>query len=78
MPIIPGSVRILVEAVETPAVALVALGLVLVVGRSLGDVLGLRHWGIPEALLAGVLGLLVAPAGLVPLLSQPVIDIWNG
>ncbi len=77
MPIIPGSVRILVEAVETPAVALVALGLVLVVGRSLGDVLGLRHWGIPEALLAGVLGLLVAPAGLVPLLSQPVIDIWN-
>jgi ESS family glutamate:Na+ symporter len=77
MPYLPVSIRILVEAVETPAVALVALGLVLVVGRRLGHVLGLRHWGIPEALLAGVLGLLVAPAGLVPLLSQPVIEIWE-
>ncbi|MCX5933157.1 MAG: sodium:solute symporter, partial [Cyanobacteria bacterium] len=77
MPYVPASIRILVEAVETPAVALVALGLVLVVGRWLGHVLGLRHWGIPEALLAGVLGLLVAPAGLVPLLSQPVIEIWE-
>ncbi len=77
MPFIPVSVSILVEAVETPAVALVALGLVLVVGRSLGHVLGLRHWGIPEALLAGVLGLLVAPAGFLPLISQPVIDVWD-
>lgn len=43
----------------------------------LGGILGLKQWGIPEALLAGSLGLLLAPAGLLPLLGEPVMAIWD-
>jgi ESS family glutamate:Na+ symporter len=52
-------------------VALLALGTVL--ARSLG----VHQWGIPEALIGGGLGLLIAPAGLLPLIPQAVIDLWN-
>jgi hypothetical protein len=37
--------------------ALTCLSLILAVGRALGARLQLRLWGIPEALLAGLLGL---------------------
>jgi ESS family glutamate:Na+ symporter len=57
------------------ALVLVAL---LLVGRIGGCWLGLRAWGIPDALLAGALGLLLGPAGPRPLLPEAVISIWNG
>jgi ESS family glutamate:Na+ symporter len=50
----------------------------LLVGRIGGWWLGLRAWGIPDALLAGALGLLLGPAGPRPLLPEAVISVWNG
>ena len=50
------------------ALAMAALGLILALGRRIGTALQLRLWGIPEALVAGLLGLLLAPAGPLPLL----------
>ncbi len=52
------------------------LPLLLGVGVSVGQALGMRRWGLPEALLAGGFGLLIAPAGAFPLLPQAVIDFW--
>ena len=56
--------------------ALTCLSLILAVGRALGARLQLRLWGIPEALLAGLLGLLLAPGGPLPLLSPEVMQLW--
>jgi ESS family glutamate:Na+ symporter len=61
----------------TFALAAAALIALLVVGTLVGSTLGTKRWGVPEALVAGSLGLLVAPSGLWPLLSQPVIDLWS-
>ena len=58
------------------ALAIAALSLILTVGRRIGTRLQLRLWGIPEALVAGVLGLLLAPAGPLPLLPPQVMDLW--
>ena len=60
------------------ALAVVALSLILTVGRRIGTRLQLRLWGIPEALVAGLLGLLLAPGGPLPLLPQPVMELWAG
>ena len=57
-----------------------ALGLLLAllaVGSLLGKLLGMHRWGIPEALLAGSLGLLLAPTGALPLIPPPVISLWD-
>ena len=61
----------------TLLLALAALTLLVLVGRRLGGALGLKQWGIPEALLAGSLGLLLAPAGPLPLLAEPVMAVWD-
>ncbi|MFM8543951.1 MAG: sodium/glutamate symporter [Vulcanococcus sp.] len=53
-----------------------ALGLILTLGRRIGSALQLRLWGIPEALVAGLLGLLLAPSGPLPLLPPPVMQLW--
>lgn len=58
--------------------ALAALSLILALGRRIGSGLQLRLWGIPEALVAGLLGLLLAPGGPLPLLPAPVMDLWAG
>ncbi len=58
------------------ALAIAALSLILTVGRRIGTRLQLRLWGIPEALVAGLLGLLLAPAGPLPLLPPQVMDLW--
>ncbi|MCP9903512.1 sodium:solute symporter [Cyanobium sp. BA5m-10] len=58
------------------ALALACLSLILAVGRALGARLQLRLWGIPEALLAGLLGLLLAPDGPLPLLPPQVMQLW--
>ncbi|KAF0654500.1 sodium/solute symporter family protein [Cyanobium sp. Copco_Reservoir_LC18] len=71
--LVPG----VVDRVEWLALALAALTVLLVIGAGIGGLLGMKRWGLPEALLAGGLGLVVAPAGLLPLLPQRVIDLWD-
>ena len=58
------------------ALAMAALSLILTLGRRIGTALQLRLWGIPEALVAGLLGLLLAPSGPLPLLPEPVMRLW--
>jgi ESS family glutamate:Na+ symporter len=58
------------------ALAMACLSLILALGRRIGTALQLRLWGIPEALVAGLLGLLLAPAGPLPLLPEPVMQLW--
>jgi ESS family glutamate:Na+ symporter len=64
-------------AARTLPPALAGLALMLGLGRAIGERLGLRHWGLPEALLAGGIGLLVAPSGPLPLVPPPVIELWE-
>lgn len=60
------------------AMALAALPALLLVGTALGRGLGVHRWGIPEALLAGLVGLLISPQGVWPLLPAGVIALWDG
>jgi Na+/glutamate symporter len=53
------------------------LALVLGLGTGLGRILGSRNWGVPEALLAGVIGLLLAPSGPLPLIPPGVLAVWQ-
>ena len=57
--------------------ALAVLALVLALGTGLGRILGSRNWGVPEALLAGVIGLLLAPSGPRPLIPPGVLAVWQ-
>ena len=52
------------------------LAAILATGRAIGRRLQLQLWGIPEALVAGVLGLLVAPKGPFPLLPEHLMELW--
>ncbi|MEB3360845.1 MAG: sodium/glutamate symporter [Synechococcaceae cyanobacterium] len=49
----------------------------LLLGSLIGKGLVLHQWGIPEALIAGSLGLLIAPDGALPLLPEAVIRCWD-
>jgi ESS family glutamate:Na+ symporter len=60
------------------ALAAGVLSLILAAGRRIGRRLNLRLWGVPEALVAGLIGLLVAPAGPLPLLPQHLMELWGG
>jgi Na+/glutamate symporter len=53
------------------------LALVLALGTGLGRILGSRNWGVPEALLAGVIGLLLAPSGPLSLIPPGVLAVWQ-
>ena len=66
----------LLPDLELLALAMACLSLILAVGRAIGTRLQLRLWGVPEALVAGLLGLLLAPAGLWPLLPPAVMELW--
>ena len=68
----------LLESFSWLALAAGVLALILTTGRRLGRRLQLPLWGIPEALLAGVLGLLIAPDGLLPLLPVHLMELWEG
>ena len=57
--------------------ATAGLPLLLLAGTVLGRGLGVHRWGIPEALLAGLLGLALGPQGPWPLLPQGVMDLWE-
>jgi ESS family glutamate:Na+ symporter len=67
----------LLAGLPTFALAMALLVLLLVIGTVLGRGLGVHQWGIPEALIAGSLGLLLAPGGVLPLLPAAVIDLWE-
>ncbi|MFN9056930.1 MAG: sodium:solute symporter, partial [Cyanobacteriota bacterium] len=60
------------------ALAVAALPGLLVAGTVLGRGLGVHRWGIPEALLAGVVGLLLGPQGPWPVLPLGVVRLWEG
>jgi ESS family glutamate:Na+ symporter len=64
-------------ALGTFALALALLLVLLSAGTLVGRGVGVHQWGIPEALLAGALGLLVAPAGPLPLIPAAVIRLWD-
>ncbi len=66
----------LLPDLELLALAMVCLSLILAVGRTIGTRLQLRLWGVPEALVAGLIGLLLAPAGPLPLLPPAVMQLW--
>lgn len=61
---------------ELVGLAMACLSLILALGRTIGSRLQLRLWGIPEALVAGLLGLLLAPGGAWPLLPGWVMERW--
>lgn len=67
----------LTAGLPTLALSLALLALLLLLGTGLGRLLGTHQWGIPEALLAGGLGLLIAPAGAWPLIPPAVIQLWD-
>jgi ESS family glutamate:Na+ symporter len=60
------------------ALAGAVLSLILAAGRRIGRRLNLRLWGVPEALVAGLIGLLVAPTGALPLLPPHLMELWGG
>ena len=76
--LLPGSWSTdLLDPLSWLALATGVLALIVGIGRSLGRRLQLRLWGIPEALLAGVLGLVIAPDGLLPLLPVHLMELWE-
>ena len=64
-------------ALPTFALGMAILLALSLTGRQVAQALGLGRWGIPEALLAGALGLLLAPDGALPLIPDRVIGQWS-
>ncbi len=52
------------------------LGIILLLGRRLDSAMRLERFGIPIALLIGVIGFLIGPYGLFSLLPERVLSIW--
>ena len=73
---LPGGIQELVRSLPWLALAMVGLVVLLSLGRAIGQRLQLKLVGIPEALVAGLIGLALAPSGLVPLLPAPVMQLW--
>ncbi len=61
----------------TLLLALAVLTVLLLIGTAAGKAMGMIRWGVPEALLAGALGLLIAPGGPLPLLPEGVMRVWG-
>ncbi len=76
LPLSPAATAALAPAASW-GLALAVLTLVLALGTGLGRILGSRTWGVPEALLAGVIGLLLAPSGPLPLIPPGVLAVWE-
>ena len=55
---------------------LVLIGVLLSFGRRMESAMRLERFGIPIALLFGLLGLFIGPYGPLPLLPESVTDIW--
>ncbi len=58
------------------ALAMAVLGGLVALGRAIGPALGMQRIGLPAALLAGVLGLLLGPYGPWPVLPAPLEALW--
>ncbi|MEI6112888.1 MAG: sodium:solute symporter, partial [Cyanobium sp. ELA712] len=76
LPLSPAATAALAPAASW-GLAMAVLALVLALGTGLGRILGSRNWGVPEALLAGVIGLLLAPSGPLPLIPPGVLAVWQ-
>jgi ESS family glutamate:Na+ symporter len=59
-----------------PMLRLALLGALLAVGRWIGKGIQMKRLGLPESLLSGALGLLLAPGGPLPLLPPALISFW--
>ena len=59
-----------------PLAILFIVGVLLSIGRRLDSAMRLERFGIPIALLVGVLGLILGPFGPVNLWSEDITDIW--
>jgi ESS family glutamate:Na+ symporter len=80
LPLPPGALTLLTHllaVLPSFALAMVLLVVLLTIGTALARGVGVHQWGIPEALIAGSLGLLLAPGGALPLLPPAVIDLWE-
>jgi ESS family glutamate:Na+ symporter len=66
----------LLAALAQPLLRLALLTALLVVGRWIGKGIQMKRLGLPESLLAGGLGLLLAPGGPLPLLPPTVVSFW--
>jgi ESS family glutamate:Na+ symporter len=58
------------------AAAFAVLGLLVAIGRAIGPALGLQRLGLPAAVLAGLLGLLLGPYGPWPVMPAPIEALW--
>ncbi len=58
-------------------VLLILLAFLLGLGRKLEPAIRLEQFGIPIALVAGLLGLILGPYGFFPVLPKGVTDIWT-
>lgn len=59
-----------------PLLPLALLAALLVVGRWIGKGIQMKRLGLPESLLAGGIGLLLAPGNPLPVLPPAVISFW--
>ncbi len=66
----------LLAALARPLLPLAILAVLLVVGRWIGKAIQMKRLGLPESLLAGGLGLLLAPGSPLPLLPPAVVSFW--
>jgi ESS family glutamate:Na+ symporter len=66
----------LLASLAQPLLPLALLVALLVVGRWIGQGIQMKRLGLPESLLAGGLGLLLAPGGPLPVLPPTVISFW--
>jgi ESS family glutamate:Na+ symporter len=66
----------LLAALAQPLLPLALLVALLVVGRWIGQSIQMKRLGLPESLLAGGLGLLLAPGGPLPVLPPTVVSFW--
>ena len=64
------------SALALIAAAFAVLGLLVAIGRAIGPALGLQRLGLPAAVLAGLLGLLLGPYGPWPVLPAPIEALW--
>ena len=58
------------------AVAFALLGLLVAIGRAIGPALGLQRLGLPAAVLAGLIGLLLGPHGPWPVMPAAIEALW--
>jgi ESS family glutamate:Na+ symporter len=58
------------------AVAFALLGLLVAIGQAIGPALGLQRLGLPAAVLAGLLGLLLGPHGPWPVMPAAIEALW--